>query len=255
MTLFAEVRHLSSAKAPLVLLHGFGGIGAAWEPVSRRLDPAVPLVVYDLPGHGRSLDAEGVGHAGVMARAILDDLDRRGVTSFHVCGHSMGGAIACLIALKASDRVRSLTLLAPGGFGAEINHAVLRRYGSAVNTGQLALALAEMFASVSMADLADLDQLAEARRLPGATDRLMEILRSFLVETDGRIGQGMLPLAAFEELAIPTRLLWGTLDPILPVRHALNIWSHAEMSLINGAGHMLIEEATEAVVTTIRSRL
>lgn len=115
MTLFAEVRHASSAKAPLVLLHGFGGIGSAWAPVIERLDPDLPLVVYDLPGHGASLDAEGVGHAGVMAKAILEDLDRRGLSSFHLCGHSMGGAVASLVALKAADSVRSLTLLAPGG--------------------------------------------------------------------------------------------------------------------------------------------
>ncbi|MFN3364486.1 MAG: alpha/beta fold hydrolase, partial [Allorhizobium sp.] len=88
MTLFAEVRHLSSAKAPLVLLHGFGGIGASWAPVIARLDPELPLIVYDLPGHGHSLDAEGVGHAGVMAKSILADLDRRGLSFFHLCGHS-----------------------------------------------------------------------------------------------------------------------------------------------------------------------
>ena len=255
MTLFAEVRHLSSAKAPLVLLHGFGGIGAAWEPVSRRLDPAVPLVVYDLPGHGRSLDAEGIGHAGVMARAILDDLDRRGITSFHVCGHSMGGAIACLIALKASDRLRSLTLLAPGGFGAEINHAVLRRYGSAVENDELALGLAAMSASGDMAVAPGLDRFAAARRLPEATDRLMEILNSFLVDIEGGMGQGTLPFSSFVGLAVPTRLLWGTEDPILPVTQARTIWPGAEVTLIEGAGHMLIDEAPDRVASAIATAL
>lgn len=255
MTLFAEVRHPSSAEAPLVLLHGFGGIGALWAPVVERLDPELPLIVYDLPGHGRSLDADGVGHAGSMARAILGDLDRREISHFHLCGHSMGGAIASLIALKAADRARSLTLLAPGGFGFEIDHEALRRYGSAVGHDELAAGLASMFAPGGKPDAPGIERLADARRLNGATDRLMEILRSFLVEADGRIGQGTLPLGSLEELAIPTRLLWGTLDPILPVGLASNIWSGSEMSLIDGAGHMLIEEATEAVVTAIQSRL
>lgn len=255
MTLFAEVRNLSSAKAPLVLLHGFGGTGAVWEPVLRRLASDLPLVVYDLPGHGRSLDADGVGHAGVMARAILGDLARRGISRFHLCGHSMGGAIASLIALKASDRARSLTLLAPGGFGSEIAHEALRRYGSAVEIDELALALAAMFASGSVPDPAGLDRLAEARRLSGATDRLMEILRSFLVETDGRIGQGTLPLTSFESSGVPTRLLWGTEDPILPVTQAKTIWTGAEVTLLEGAGHMLIEEAPDAVASAITASL
>ncbi|THV15623.1 alpha/beta fold hydrolase [Rhizobium rhizophilum] len=246
---------MSSAKAPLVLLHGFGGIGAAWEPVLRRLEPDLPLILYDLPGHGRSLDAERVGHAGVMAKAVLGDLDRRGISSFHLCGHSMGGAIASLIALKASGRARSLTLLAPGGFGAEINHAALRRYASAVETDELALALAAMFASGSMPDPAGLDRLAEARRLSGATDRLMEILRSFLVEMDGRIGQGILPLTSFESSGVPTRLLWGREDPILPVAQAKSIWTGAEVTLIDGAGHMLTDEAPDAVASAIAAAL
>jgi len=251
MTLFAEVQHLSSAKAPLVLLHGFGGTGAAWEPVLRRLDPDLALVVYDLPGHGRSLDADGVGHAGVMARAVLADLARRGISSFHLCGHSMGGAIASLIALKASDRVRSLTLLAPGGFGPEINHEALRRYGLAVETGELVLGLAAMSAPGSVFDAAALERLADARRLPGATVRLMEILNSFLVETDGRIGQGTLPLSSFEGLGVETRLLWGMEDAILPVTQAKSIWKAAEVTLIEGAGHMLIDEAPEAMASAI----
>ncbi len=255
MTLFAEVRHLSSAKAPLVLLHGFGGIGAAWEPVLRRLSPDLPLVVYDLPGHGRSLDADGVGHAGVMARASLGDIDRRGISSFHLCGHSMGGAIASLIALKAPDRVRSLTLLAPGGFGSEINHEVLRRYGAAVGIEDLALGLVEMSAPGSMIDAGGLERLADARRRPGATQRLMEILNSFLVETDGGIGQGRLPLSSFEGLGVETRLLWGTEDPILPVTQARSIWKALEVTLVEGVGHMLIDEAPEAVASAIAAAL
>lgn len=255
MTLFAEVRHESSAKTPLVLLHGFGGIGAVWEPVIKRLDPDLPLVVYDLPGHGRSLDAEGVGHAGVMARAILGDLDRRGISSFHLCGHSMGGAIASLIALKAAGRVRSLTLLAPGGYGAEINHEALRRYGLAVEPDELAVGLAAMAAQGVAFEAAGLHRLAAARRIAGATDRLMEILHSFLVEADGRIGQGTLPLSSCADLGIPTRLLWGTADPILPVAQAKNIWQGAEVTLIEAVGHMLIDEAPDRVAAAIRAAI
>ncbi|MDR7029671.1 alpha/beta fold hydrolase [Rhizobium rosettiformans] len=255
MTLFAEVRHASSAKTPLVLLHGFGAIGSGWAPVTGRLDDDQPLIVYDLPGHGSSLDAEGVGHAGVMAKAILEDLGRRGLSSLHLCGHSMGGAVASLVALKAADRVRSLTLLAPGGFGFEINHEALRRYAVAAEQGELATALAGMRAPGPVADRSGLERLAAARQAPGAVDRLLAILASFLIVRDGRTGQGTLPLRSFDGLGIPTRLLWGTADPILPDKQATTIWPNAVVTLVEGAGHMLIEEATEAVVTAIQSQL
>lgn len=255
MTLFAEVLSCSSAKAPLVLLHGFGGIGALWAPIIDRLNADQPLIIYDLPWHGRSLDVDGVGHAGVMAKAILADLDQRGVSSFYLCGHSMGGAIAALIALKARDRVASLTLLAPGGFGPEIDHRALRRYAVAAEQGELATALAAMMAPGHVADRSGLERLAEARQAPGAMDRLLAILASFLVERDGRTGQGTLPLASFDGFGIPTRLLWGTADPILPVEQASKIWPGAVVTLIEGAGHMLIEEATEAVATALKAAL
>lgn len=255
MRLFAEVRHLSSAKTPLVLLHGFGGIGAVWAPVLRRLDPDLPLVVYDLPGHGRSLDAHGIGHAGVMARAVLADLDRRGISSFHLCGHSMGGAIACLLALKAPVRVRSLTLLSPGGFGPQIHHDALRRYGSAVNEDELALGLATMCAPGARPDPGELALLAAARRRPAATDRLVEILNSFLVQSEGPIEQGTLPLTSFEGLRIPTWLLWGQGDPILPVSQAGNVWAGVDVTLIAGAGHMLLDEVPEVVAAAVAAAL
>lgn len=252
---FAEVRQSSSAKAPLVLLHGFGGIGALWAPVIERLDADQPLIIYDLPGHGRSLDADGVGHAGVMAKAILADLGRRGVSSFHLCGHSMGGAVASLIALRARDRVVSLTLLAPGGFGPEIDHRALRRYAVAGELGALATALAAMMAPGHVANRSGLERLAVARQAPGAMDRLLAILASFLVERDGRTGQGTLPLASFDGFGIPTRLLWGTADPILPVAQASKIWPGAVVTLIEGVGHMLIDEATDVVASSIRVAL
>lgn len=255
MTLFAEVRHLSSAKAPLVLLHGFGAIGAVWAPIIERLDADQPLIIYDLPGHGGSLDAEGVGHAGVMAKAILADLDRRGVSSFHLCGHSMGGAVASLVALKAASRICSLTLLAPGGFGFEIDHRALRRYAVAAEQGELAAALAAMMAPGHVADRSGLDRLAAARQAPGAVDRLLAILGSFLAERDGRTGQGTLPLRSFDGLGIPTRLLWGTADPILPAQQASTIWPGAVVTLVEGAGHMLIDEAPVAVAAALKAAL
>lgn len=255
MTLFAEVRHPSSAKAPLVLLHGFGGIGALWAPIIDRLDADQPLIIYDLPGHGRSLDADGVGHAGVMAKAILGDLDRRGLSSFHLCGHSMGGAVASLVALKTTSRVGSLTLLAPGGFGFEIDHQALRRYAVAAEQGELATALAAMMAPEHVVDRSGLERLALARRAPRAVDRLLAILSSFLVERDGRTGQGTLPLASFDGFGIPTRLLWGTADPILPVEQASKIWPGAVVTLIEGAGHMLIDEAPDEAVAALKAAL
>ncbi len=83
----------------------------------------------------------------------------------------------------------------------------------------------------------------------------MEILNTFLVQEDGPIGQGTLPLTSFEGLQIPTRLLWGEDDPILPVSQAANVWAGADVTLIAGAGHMLTDEAPDVVAATLAAAL
>ncbi len=83
----------------------------------------------------------------------------------------------------------------------------------------------------------------------------MEILNSFLVQAEGQFGQGTLPLTSFEGLRIPTRLLWGQDDPILPVSQAANVWAGADVTLIAGAGHMLLDEAPDVVAAALAAAL
>ena len=56
----------------------------------------------------------------------------------------MGGAVAALIAMRAGDAVRSLTLLAPGGMGPEINHRVLARFAKAISRDEISVAMEPM---------------------------------------------------------------------------------------------------------------
>ena len=117
--------------APVVLLHGFGGSHRAWTPIQQSLSAETRVLAYDLPGHGDSFGFPDAGPPKVAANAILADLDARGIASAHFAGHSMGGAIAALTALFQPQRVASLTLLSPGGFGPEINQRLLKRYAAA----------------------------------------------------------------------------------------------------------------------------
>jgi len=163
----------------------------------------------------------------------------------------MGGAIACLMALKARDRVQSLTLAAPGGFGFEINDATLRSYALAIDQSGLATAFSALMAEGQAADRRAVEYLVTARQTPRATERLLAVLKAFLVEREGRTGQGTLPLDALADLGLVTRLLWGDADPVLPVTQARAIWPGAKTVLVPGAGHMLIEEAPDTLAAAI----
>ena len=251
MSLHAELYGALHRAAPIVLLHGFGGTAAAWTAVAKTLAAELPVIAYDLPGHGGSLSVEPAGGAGWMAKAIVADLHQRDVEKFHLAGHSMGGAVAALIALRTPEQVKSLTLFAPGGFGRAINGEALRCYVSAGNREEMRAALLMMSGRQHPVSDAEVESTLERRRLSGAREALKRILGTILVDAGGR-EQGTLPVENLGRLAMPVRVLWGEGDGILPVMQADGLPSNVAVHRLPEAGHMLIDECPEAVVRFIR---
>jgi pimeloyl-ACP methyl ester carboxylesterase len=99
----------------LVLLHGQPGSPADWELLADRLPAQFHAVATDRPGYGSSrLPAGGFA---ANARAVLDDLDARGIGRAVLVGHSYGGGVALAAASLAPHRVEAVVLLASVGPG------------------------------------------------------------------------------------------------------------------------------------------
>ncbi|MBR0554873.1 alpha/beta fold hydrolase [Ciceribacter sp. L1K23] len=254
MGLHAAITGNLDDAPPLVLLHGFGGDGHVWDEVVAALAGGPPLVVYDLPGHGGSVDAENPGGAGRMAKALLSDLSARGISHFHLAGHSLGGATAALIALRAPERVLTATLLAPGGFGPEINHRVLRRFSLSVDRPNLAEALAAMMAEGRRPLLEAVDRLWNERQRPGARELLSRVFEA-MMRPDGKGGweQGTIDMSALAQLSMPVTVVWGDEDAILPVPDETSLPDNLVFRRWTGIGHMLPEEAPDAVADLLKS--
>ena len=131
--------------APVLLLHGFGGRADNWSDLQKRLSADKSTLAFDLPGHGGSLGFPEAGEPKVAARAIIAELKKRSIEKAHLVGFSMGGAIASLVGLFSPDVVASLTLLAPGGFGPEINYRMLQAYADAADEQTLRLVMPQFF--------------------------------------------------------------------------------------------------------------
>ena len=247
MTPFALYR--SGEGTPLVLLHGFGGDHTGWLSIVSRLK-GVPTLTYDLPGHGRSLDVPGGGRAGAMGKTILADLDARGIERFHLAGHSMGGSTAIMMALRAPQRIASLTLVAPGGFGPRIAIDTLRQWADAVSDMSVARALKRMTAPGHITGAFEVSRVAAMRRQPGQRDMLREIV-GMLADGDGN--QGTFDAEKMREAfaQFPTTLVWGEEDPILPVERTEGWEDATKVVRLVSAGHMLMEERPAAVATAI----
>lgn len=245
-SLFAAEQGVGS-KA-IVLLHGFGGCHDVWREVISALAPSAHTLAYDLPGHGLSLDFPAAGPAKVAARAVLADLSERRLKRVHLVGHSMGGAVAALMALAEPERITSLTLLAPGGIGPEINGPLLRRYAGAADRPGIRACLAAMSGPGTRPFDRTVDALWEMRRRPGQLEKLVEIAATMTV--DDR--QGVIPRDRLDGLNMPVMVAWGTDDAVLPFTQADDLPAHFHVHHVLEAGHMLAEEAPDLVAEIIR---
>lgn len=237
--------------APIVLIHGFGATHRVWDSLISSLPRQARTIAYDLPGHGLSLETPGAGSAKFAAKSILADLARRGIEAAHVVGHSMGGAVATLMALTDPHRVASLTLLAPGGFGPEINGMLLRRYAQAASSDEIRVSLAAMSGKDATVSDETLRPYLDMRSRTGQTEKLLEIASA--ISRDDR--QGVIPMELLADLTMPITVLWGTDDPVLPFAQTASLPASFTLREIPRAGHMLIGEVPALVRETILASL
>lgn len=245
-SLFAAEQGVGSKAT--VLLHRFGGCHDVWREVISALMPSTHTLAYDLPGHGMSLDFPAAGPAKVAAKAVLADLSQRRLKRVHLVGHSMGGAVAALMALAEPEKIASLTLLAPGGLGPEINGPLLRRYAEAVDRSEIRACLAAMSGPGTRPPDHTVDTLQDMRRRPGQVEKLVEIAAA--MTRDDR--QGVIPHEHLDGMNMPVMVVWGTDDPVLPFTQADDLPAHFHVHHVLEAGHMLAEEAPDLIAEIIR---
>ena len=246
----SRLHHVTSGLsegAPVVLLHGFGASHRVWGDVIPFLQAERRIIAYDLPGHGGSLDDREIGSAAVSARAVLGDLMERGEDQAHLVGHSMGGAAAAICALKEPERCLSLTLLAPGSFGSEINHRLLRRFASATMEAELTLLMEQFFGWRNPLPDWLIPDLVQQRRRNEAVQCLEKIVETFLDGSE----QKQLSTVEIAALDIPIKVVWGTQDRVLPTRQAHKLPGRIAVHIFEEVGHMLPLEIAEDVAHLI----
>jgi 2-succinyl-6-hydroxy-2,4-cyclohexadiene-1-carboxylate synthase len=234
---------------PIVLLHGFAGTGAMWDPVAGALGPQTAPQTPDLPGHGSRGDARPVTFDACVA-AVLAHAPPR----FVLGGYSLGGRVALQVALAAPDRVSALVLVATT---AGLPEAAARKQRRAADH-----ALAEAMERDGLEAFADRwttqplfqhdppDAIAAqradiARQTP---DGLAAALRG--------IGTGeMAPLwDRLPELRMPVTVVVGERDAKFRKlgEQLADGLPEAQLIVVPGAGHGLPREAPAAVAQAIR---
>jgi pyruvate dehydrogenase E2 component (dihydrolipoamide acetyltransferase) len=227
---------------PVVFIHGFGGDLNNWLFTQPALSEQHRTIAIDLPGHGGSSKDVGAGDVPGLSRILVDFLTALDIPKAHLVGHSLGGAVALHTALHHPARVASLTLIAPAGFGSEIDGAFIEGFITANRRKPLQEVLEKLFANPALVSRDMADDLLKFKRLDGATEALRAIATANFPG-----GQQALVLAdRLGEVDVPVQVIWGAEDRILPSRHAQGLPEKIAVYVLPGAGHMPhMEKAAE----------
>jgi pyruvate dehydrogenase E2 component (dihydrolipoyllysine-residue acetyltransferase) len=240
-----RVRYLRLGEGDevVVLVHGFGGDMTNWLFNQDHLAEDRTVYVVDLPGHGGSAKAVDEGSVAELAGVVGGLLDALDVGAAHVVGHSLGGAVATQLATDAPGRVRSLVLIAPVGFGEDVNAAYVEGFVAAQSRRELKPVLELLFADTGLVTRQMTEDVLRAKRLDGATESLQAIAAATFPEGRQQVALAG-PLAAAE---VPVLVVWGSEDRIVPVGHASAMPARARVTIIEGQGHSPHMEAAGEV--------
>jgi pimeloyl-ACP methyl ester carboxylesterase len=226
-----RVSYRAAGEGPVVaLVHGIAGSSEQWEPAMRVLAERFTVIAPDLLGHGRSAKPRGDYSLGAYASGLRDLLVALDHPQATVVGHSLGGGVAMQFAYQFPERCERLALVSSGGLGTEVHfllraatlpgsefvlpliaHQRLRQAGEAVGRALQAVGLR---AGPDVAELArGYGSLSDAE----ARAAFIHTLRAVIDPTGQRV-------SATDRLYLaqdmPTLIVWGRRDPIIPATHA-----------------------------------
>lgn len=236
-----------SIGVPVVFVHGFASEALAWggliSAVSFRTGThCPPLLAIDLPGHGDSAD-EGEASIEALTEIIIATLRAEGIHTVHLVGHSLGGAVCARIARDGRLTTMSLVMLAPAGLGADVNAPILEGILRARAPESLRPWAEQLFADPDRADSGLLRATLERVGSPARQAFRQQLAQACF--PDGT--QSARLRWPVQPMTIPTRIIWGRQDKIIPWRHALAASGKFALHLLDGCGHMPQVEATDLV--------
>ncbi len=98
---------ISGKGSPMIILHGFLGMGDNWKSLANKFSDTYEVHVVDQRNHGRSFHDDDFSYE-LMVEDLLYYLDHHGLKSVQILGHSMGGKTAMLFAVEYPERVDKL---------------------------------------------------------------------------------------------------------------------------------------------------
>jgi pimeloyl-ACP methyl ester carboxylesterase len=246
---------------PLVLLHGQGGWAAGWLPIIPHLVQTHRVVVPDLPGLGASETPQGPPDAATVLAWLGELIDATCAAPPVLVGASLGGSIAACFAAGHSQRLARLVLADTGCLAGRVRPAprvllALVRHSLRPSRRTMVRFLRQV--------TVDLDRLRErlGDRWEPFLAYSLDRARTASVQQANRhllreLGWRPIPPADLARISVPTTLIWGRQDRVMPLRAAQQASARYgwPLQVIDDAGHLLVADQPEAFLGALRVAL
>lgn len=255
-----RIAYRDAGRGPaLLLIHGMAGSSATWQAMIPQLSKKYRVIAPDLLGHGKSAKPRGDYSLGAFAVWLRDLLDALGVHRATVIGQSLGGGIAMQFAYQHRDYCERLVLIGSGGLGPDLSSLlrVLSAPGAEfvlpVVAPQPVLTLGNKLGSwltsagIQAPRAGQMWQAYSSLSDSAARQAFLRTLRS-VVDHRGQAVSALNKLHLTADL--PTLLIWGDRDRIIPVSHAYaahDALTGSRLEVLDGVGHFPHAEAPTAV--------
>ena len=207
-----DVRYYAAGRGePLMVIHGGAGDATSWWKNIAELSDNYSVFAPDLPGFGGSQPLTGNYYIHELSEFVDKFATSIGLESFNLVGHSLGGGIALDYTLKSTGRVKKLVLIDSLCLGREIGFwlQVLSVPGLIHNMGAAIMGIVKGIKWVARR----LNPVELVFPLTPAILQVGENLTTFKQ-------QSFVLENRLSEVNVPTLLVWGARDQIVPVRQA-----------------------------------
>jgi 2-hydroxymuconate-semialdehyde hydrolase len=238
---------------PIILIHGFAGSTYTWRELIPLLAPTHTVYAVDLLGFGLSdKPTDGEYSMSNQARLIIGFVEALGLQQPALVGHSMGAVIAACAALPSPARIGSLVLIDPGFYHGRPPPFAKHLFfpfdvlaaKSFYTKGVRKKSLQRCYYDQSLITDALVDNYLKPTSTPGAVAALARINKTEVVNA----------IDICVRLRLPTLLVWGRYDGIVPLEDAERVRQEiagSQLAVIDDAGHMVQEEKPQELAAAI----
>lgn len=242
---------------PIVLLHGTSDSLHTWDGWTQVLRRQRRVIRFDLPGFGLTgPDLRADYSVAADVRFVLAALDQLGVERCVLGGNSLGGHIAWRTALAAPQRVGSLLLVDAGGYPLPAQEVPLAF--RLARTAPMAWLMDKLLPRGVVLSSVRSVYGDTAKVTPELVDRYYDMSlragnRRALMQRLGVVGSDQ--SARIQELVLPTLVLWGDRDRLIPLRageqFARDI-AGAQLVVFEGLGHLPHQENPDQTLVEVQ---